>query len=325
MSLSSYADSNDGVFKRKESSFRRFISRQPGAEFPPEKGRYHLYISYACPWASRCYAFMKLKGLEDVIGLTVVKPVFERTKEGDDHYGWVFPKTENEVPGAQPDPLYGARSIRELYEMANPNYTGRYSVPVLWDKEKKTIVNNESSEIIKMFNDEFNNYAKHPHVNLYPPHLKSNMEQVNSWTYNSINNGVYRCGFATKQKPYEEAFAELFAALDQCEDILSKQRYIAGSELTESDIRLFETLVRFDQVYYVHFKCNKRLIHQYSNLFNYTKDVYQTDSIADTVNMFHIKQHYYRSHPSINPHGVVPVGPNIDFSTKHDRYRFKSG
>jgi putative glutathione S-transferase len=251
--------------------------------------------------------------------------VFERTKEGDDHYGWVFPKTENEVPGAQPDPLYGARSIRELYEMASPNYTGRYSVPVLWDKEKKTIVNNESSEIIKMFNDEFNNYAKHPHVNLYPPHLKSNMEQVNSWTYNSINNGVYRCGFATKQKPYEEAFAELFAALDQCEDILSKQRYIAGSELTESDIRLFETFVRFDQVYYVHFKCNKRLIHQYPNLFNYTKDVYQTDSIADTVNMFHIKQHYYRSHPSINPHGVVPVGPNIDFSTKHDRYRFKSG
>jgi len=323
MSSRSSNDATDGAFKMKESSFRQFISRQPGAEFPPEKERYHLYIAYACPWASKCNAFMKLKGLEDdVIGLTVVKPVWERTKEGDDHYGWVFPETEDEVHGAQPDPLYGARSLRALYDLADPNYNGRYSVPVLWDKKKKTIVNNESSEITKMFNDEFNDFAKHPHVNLYPPHLKSNMEQVNSWIHYSINVGVYRCGFATKQKPYEEAFMELFAALDRCEDILSKQRYIAGSELTECDIRLFVTFIRFDQVYYGHFKCNKRLIQQYPNLLNYTKDIYQTDSIADTVNMFHIKQSYYRNQHALNPHGVVPIGLNIDFSTKHDRDRF---
>jgi putative glutathione S-transferase len=245
MSSRSSNDATDGAFKIKESSFRQFISRQPGAEFPPEEARYHLYISYACPWASKCYAFMKLKGLEgDVIGLTVVKPVFERTKEGDDHYGWVFPETEDEVPGAQPDPLYGARSIRELYDLADPNYNGRYTVPVLWDKKKKTIVNNESSEITKMFNDEFNDFAKHPHVNLYPPHLKSNMEQVNSWTYHSINAGVYQCGFATKQKPYEEVLSNVCKKSNR-EDLAFICSSVELQPACNCDTCLFATLIRY--------------------------------------------------------------------------------
>lgn len=315
--------SNDGAFKRTESTFRNFISRDPSAEFPAVADRYHLYISYACPWASRCYAFLKLKGLEHAIGLTVTKPKWERTREGEDHFGWVFPSTPDEEPGAQPDPLNGVKSIRELYELAVPGYSGKYTVPVLWDKEKKTIVNNESAEIVQMFNSEFDHLAKHPDRDFFPSHLRGSIEEVNGWTYNSINNGVYRCGFAKQQKPYDEAVKELFDGLDRCEDILGKQRYICGNVLTESDIRLFVTLIRFDEVYVVHFKCNKRLIREYPNLFNYTKDIYQIPGILDTVNMYHIKKHYYGSHPSINPYGIIPIGSNIDYSTPHDRNRFK--
>jgi putative glutathione S-transferase len=315
--------SHDGEFKRRESQFRHVISNKPGAEFPAEAGRYHLYISYACPWASRCFAFLKLKGLEHAIGVSVVKPKWGVTKPGvDDHHGWMFPVEGDNVPGATPEPFYKAKTIRELYEIASTGYTGKYTVPVLWDTKTKRIVNNESSEITKIFNDEFNHIAEHPEVNLYPEHLKASIEEVNSWTYNAINNGVYRCGFATKQKPYEEAFNELFAALDKSEGILSKQRYIAGDELTEADIRLFMTLIRFDEVYFVHFKTNKRLIREYPNLFNYTKDLFQNPGIGGTVNMYHIKNHYYGSHPSINPFGIVPVGQAIDYTTKHDRDRF---
>ncbi|KAJ7536620.1 hypothetical protein O6H91_12G075200 [Diphasiastrum complanatum] len=316
--------STDGEFKRTESSFRHWISNQEGAQFPALAGRYHLYISYACPWASRCYAFLKLKGLEDAIGLTVVKPKWERTKEGEDHFGWVFPVSEDEEPGAQLDPINGARTVRELYEIASSNYSAKYTVPVLWDKQKKTIVNNESAEITRMFNNVFNHIAKHPEVDLYPEELRSKIDEVNGWVYHAINNGVYRCGFATKQKPYEEAAKELFDALDRCEKILANQRYMCGNRLTESDIRLFVTLIRFDEVYVVHFKCNKKMLREYPNLFNYTKDIYQVPGIAETVNMYHIKKHYYGSHPSINPYGIIPVGPYIDFSTPHDRERFKS-
>lgn len=316
-------ETENGEFKRTESTFRHHISREPGAEFPPEAGRYHLYISYACPWASRCLAFLNLKGLRHAVGVTAVKPKWEKTKPSvDDHMGWVFASKANEVPGANPDVLNGAKAVRDLYELASSEYTGKYTVPVLWDTKTRRIVNNESSEITRMFNDEFNDIASHPEVNLYPEHLKKSIEGVNSWTYNAINNGVYRCGFATQQGPYEEAFAELFAALDRCEEILSKQRYIAGDVVTEADIRLFVTLIRFDEVYVVHFKCNKRMIREYPNLFNYTKDLFQTGGIGETVNMFHIKQHYFRSHPTINPHGIVPVGQAIDYSTKHDRSRF---
>ncbi|KAI5066022.1 hypothetical protein GOP47_0018646 [Adiantum capillus-veneris] len=316
--------SNDGAFRRTASTFRNFISRDPSAEFPAAAGRYHLYISYACPWASRCYAFLKLKGLEDAIGVTVTKPKWERTREGEEHFGWVFPSSEDEEPGAQPDPINGAKSIRELYELAVPGYSGKCSVPVLWDKVKRTIVNNESSDIVQMFNSEFVEFAKHSNCDLIPAHLKGKIDEVNSFIYDSINNGVYRCGFAKQQKPYDEAVEELFNALDKCEEILSTQRYLCGHVLTESDIRLFATLIRFDEVYVVHFKCNRRNLREYHNLFNYTKDIYQSTGIADTVNMYHIKKHYYCSHPSINPFGIIPVGPGLDYTTPHDRDKFRS-
>ncbi|XP_024394265.2 uncharacterized protein [Physcomitrium patens] len=323
MSRTSLHETHDGEFKRKESEFRHFISREPGAEFPPEADRYHLYISYACPWASRCLAFLKLKGLDHAIGVTVTKPKWGETKPSvDDHHGWMFLEDGEDVPGAMKDSLNNAKSIRDLYEIASTGYTGKYTVPVLWDIKTMRIVNNESSEITKMFNDEFNDIAKHPEVDLFPEHLKASIDSVNSWTYNAINNGVYRCGFATKQKPYEEAFNQLFEALDRCEEILSKQRYIAGNELTEADIRLFMTLIRFDEVYVVHFKTNKKFIREYPNLFNYTKDLFQVPGIGATVNMYHIKHHYYGSHPSINPFGIVPVGQKIDYSAPHDRDRF---
>lgn len=316
--------SESGAFNRTPSTFRNFISQDQTSQFPAEAGRYHLYISYACPWASRCLAFLNIKGLEKAISCTAVKPIWERTKESDDHMGWVFPVSSTELPGAEPDPLNGARSIREVYELASANYSGKYTVPVLWDKKLKTIVSNESAEIIRMLNSECNDMAENAALDLYPTHLRAQIDEVNEWVYDAINNGVYRCGFAKKQGPYEEAATKLYQALDKCEEILGKQRYICGSSLTEADIRLFVTLIRFDEVYVVHFKCNKKLLREYPNLFNYTKDIFQIAGMSSTVNMEHIKQHYYGSHPSINPFGIVPLGPNIDYSSPHDRERFGS-
>ncbi|XP_027346741.1 uncharacterized protein LOC113858342 isoform X1 [Abrus precatorius] len=316
--------SDSGAFERSASTFRNFISSNPNSQFAAESGRYHLYISYACPWASRCLAYLNIKGLNKAISFSVVKPVFERTRESDEYKGWVFPDSETDVPGAEPDMLNGAKSVRELYEIASTNYTGKYTVPILWDKKRKTIVNNESSEIIRMFNTEFNNVAENPTLDLYPADLKAQIDEINEWIYDSINNGVYKCGFAKKQEPYNEAARQLYESLDKCENILSKQRYICGNTLTEADIRLFVTLIRFDEVYSVHFKCNKKLLREYPNLFNYTKDIFQIPGISSTVNMEHIKLHYYGSHPSINPFGIVPVGPSIDYSAPHDRERFSS-
>ncbi|XP_027346743.1 uncharacterized protein LOC113858342 isoform X3 [Abrus precatorius] len=273
--------SDSGAFERSASTFRNFISSNPNSQFAAESGRYHLYISYACPWASRCLAYLNIKGLNKAISFSVVKPVFERTRESDEYKGWVFPDSETDVPGAEPDMLNGAKSVRELYEIASTNYTGKYTVPILWDKKRKTIVNNESSEIIRMFNTEFNNVAENPTLDLYPADLKAQIDEINEWIYDSINNGVYKCGFAKKQEPYNE-------------------------------------------VYSVHFKCNKKLLREYPNLFNYTKDIFQIPGISSTVNMEHIKLHYYGSHPSINPFGIVPVGPSIDYSAPHDRERFSS-
>ncbi|OWM91530.1 uncharacterized protein LOC116214047 isoform X2 [Punica granatum] len=314
--------SNSGAFQRTASTFRNFISRDPSSQFPAESGRYHLYISYACPWASRCLAYLKLKGLDKAIGFTSVKPKWERTKDTDEHMGWVFPSTVTEEPGAEPDPLNGAKSVRELYELASSNYTGKYTVPVLWDKKLKTIVSNESSEIIRMLNSEFNDIAENAVLDLYPPCLRSCIHETNEWVYDLINNGVYKCGFARKQEPYDEAVKKLYEALDKCEEILGKQRYMCGNALTETDIRLFVTLIRFDEVYAVHFKCNKKLLREYPNLFNYTKDVFQLRGMSSTVNMEHIKRHYYGSHPTINPFGIIPQGPAIDYSSPHDRDRF---
>ncbi|GMN62183.1 hypothetical protein TIFTF001_031258 [Ficus carica] len=313
--------SDSGAFARTASSFRNFISRDPNAKFPVESGRYHLYISYACPWASRCLAYLKIKGLDKAISFTSVKPIWERTKQSDEHMGWVFPASDTEEPGAEPDPLNGAKSIRELYELASTNYAGKYTVPVLWDKKLKTIVSNESAEIIRMFNTEFNDIAENPDLDLYPAHLQASIDQTNEWIYDAINNGVYKCGFAQKQGPYDEALTKLYEALDKCEEILDKQRYICGNTLSEADIRLFVTLIRFDEVYTVHFKCNKKLLREYLNLFNYTKDIFQVPGISSTVNVPHIKRHYYGSHPTINPFGIIPSGPDIDYSSPHDRER----
>ncbi|KAJ0989225.1 hypothetical protein J5N97_007581 [Dioscorea zingiberensis] len=311
-----------GAFIRTASTFRNLISRNKASQFPAESGRYHLYVSYACPWASRCLAYLKLKGLDNVISYTAVKPIWERTKETDEHYGWVFPASSTEEPAAEPDSLNGVRSIRELYELASSNYSGKYTVPVLWDKKLQTIVNNESAEIIRMLNTEFNDIAENADLDLCPSHLQPLIDEVNEWVYDAINNGVYKCGFAKKQGPYDEAVVKLYEALDKCEEILSRQRYICGNVLTEADVRLFVTLIRFDEVYAVHFKCNKKLLREYPNLFNYTKDIYQTNGMSSTVNMEHIKKHYYGSHPSINPYGIIPIGSNTDFSAPHDRARF---
>lgn len=314
--------SESGAFIRTPSTFRNLISRDPESTFPAEAGRYHLYISYACPWASRCLSYLKIKGLDKAISFTSVKPIWERTKDSDEHMGWVFPASDTEEPGAEVDPFNGGKSIRELYEVASTNYAGKYTVPVLWDKKLKTIVNNESEEIIRMLNTEFNDLAENATLDLYPPHLQEKINEVNGWVYNDINNGVYKCGFAKKQGPYIEAVQKLYEALDKCEEILSNQQYICGKTLTEADIRLFVTLIRFDEVYAVHFKCNKKLLREYPNLFNYTKDIFQIPGMSSTVNMEHIKKHYYGSHPSINPFGIIPLGPDIDYSSPHDRARF---
>ncbi|XP_043690370.1 glutathionyl-hydroquinone reductase YqjG-like [Telopea speciosissima] len=313
-----------GVFNRSPSTFRNFISKDPSSPFPAESGRYHLYISYACPWASRCIAYVNIKGLQKAINVTSVQPKWGRTKDTDDHMGWVFPSSSTEVPGAEPDPLNGTKNIRELYELASANYSGKYTVPVLWDKKLKTIVNNESSEILRMLNTEFNEIAENASLDLYPPHLQSQIDEINEWVYDGINNGVYKCGFATKQAAYDEAVVKLYEAMDKCEEILSKQRYLCGNTLTEADIRLFVTLIRFDEVYTVHFKCNKKQLREYPNLFNYTKDIFQIPGMSTTVNMEHIKGHYYGSHPTINLYGIIPVGPSIDYTTPHDRDRFSS-
>lgn len=314
---------NTGAFNRTPSTFRNFISKDKASQFPAEAGRYHLYISYACPWASRCLSYVMLKGLHKAITFTSVKAKWERTNENDEHFGWVFPLSSNDQEdGAEPDPLNGAKSIREIYELASSNYSGKYTVPVLWDKKLKTIVSNESAEIIRMLNTEFNEIAENADLDLYPSQLQAKIDEVNDWVYDAINNGVYKCGFAKKQAPYDEAVAKLYEALDKCEAILANQRYICGNVLTEADVRLFVTLIRFDEVYTVHFKCNKKLLREYPNLFNYTKDIYQIPGMSSTVHMAHIKNHYYGSHPSINPYGIVPIGSSIDYSSPHDRERF---
>ena len=298
-----------GRFKRATTVFRDWITADGSSGFKAAPGRYHLYISLACPWAHRTLIVRKLKRLEDAIGLSVVD-----SHMGDD--GWAF----SGAPGAIPDDVNGARFLRDIYLKADPNNTGRVSVPVLWDKEKDTIVNNESAEIIRMFNSEFDEWGD-AGLDLYPDELRTEIDAVNARVYRDINNGVYKSGFATTQEAYEEAFAALFAALDEMERRLGDARYIAGDRITEADWRLFPTLLRFDPVYVGHFKCNLRRIADYPNLSNYLRELYQMPGVAETVNMDHIKTHYYGSHRSINPTGIVPVGPVIDLDAPHDRGR----
>jgi putative glutathione S-transferase len=305
-----------GRFVRPESLWRDWITREglpaPGRKrgFKAEPGRYHLYVSYACPWAHRTLIFRILKKLEAVISVSVVHHFM-----GAD--GWTFLAEE----GATGDGLYGLDFLHQIYTRADPAYSGRVTVPVLWDRKEQTIVSNESSEIIRMLNAAFDEWGD-ASVDLHPEALRGEIDAVNALVYPAINNGVYRAGFATSQAAYEEAFHELFAALDTLEQRLSRQRYLAGGRLTEADWRLFTTLVRFDPVYVGHFKCNLRRIADYPNLSNYLRDLFQVPGVAATVNMRHIKAHYYGSHTTINPTRIVPAGPEFDYSASHDRARF---
>lgn len=304
-------DVNDGRFVRKPSSFRNFISTDLDAKFTPETGRYRLYVSLACPWASRVLAVRALKGLEDVIPVTVV-----HHHMGPKGWRFVSEDENDKPPRCTPDPLFGASYIRELYFKADPDYDGRFTVPLLWDTKHSTIVNNESSELIVMFNNLFNDHAKNPDVDLYPESLRDEIDKVAESFYNSVNNGVYRCGFAQKQAAYDEAAKELFDKLDNLEQHLSKNRYMVGSQLTLADIRLFVTLIRFDAVYVCHFKTNMNRIIDYPALSGFTRDLYQNPQIRTTVDFEHIKLHYFRSHPGINQHGIVPIGPDLSYLDK---------
>src|SRR5262245_24996721 len=295
----------NGEFVRRDSQFRSRVSADGSSGFPAEAGRYHLYVSIACPWAHRTIIFRKLKRLEKAISMTIVDPVVA-------DQGWTI------ADGA--DTVNGSRYLHQVYAKARPDYSGRVSVPALWDKKQQTIVNNESSEIIRMLNSEFEASAG-AHDDYYPQRLRADIDAVNKVVYENVNNGVYRCGFAATQEAYERAFGALFAALDEMETRLGRSRYLVGDRITEADWRFFTTLVRFDAVYYGHFKCNLRRIEDYANLSNYLRDLYQVPGIAETVDIEHCKLHYYASHRHINPTGIVPKGPELDFSRPHDRAR----
>ena len=299
----------DGRFVRATTSFRNTVTADGSSGFKAEPGRYHLYVSHACPWAHRTMILRALRKLEDVISVSVVDPF-----TSDE--GWHF----SDGPGCIPDTVSGTRYLREIYKLAKDDYTGRVSVPVLWDKREKTIVNNESAEIIRMLNVAFNAWGN-GEPDLYPAPLRDEIDAINEPIYEHVNNGVYKTGFARSQAAYEDAFDALFATLDALEARLDAQRYVAGERITEADWRLFPTLVRFDAVYVGHFKCNRRRIEDYPNLGNYVRELYQYPGIADTVNMAHIKGHYYGSHVSVNPTRIVPKGPELDFTRPHDRDR----
>ena len=296
-----------GRFVRTQTQFRNWITADGSAGptgqagYKAEAGRYHLYVSLACPWASRTLMIRTLKGLEDMISISVVHPLMLE-------HGWTFEEGE----GVIGDPIFQARYLHEIYTAVKPDYTGRVTVPVLFDKKTKTIVNNESSEIIRMLNTAFDGLGAKP-GNYVPDQWLEEIDAVNDFVYHRINNGVYKAGFATKQEVYEEEVASLFAALDQMEERLAGQDYLVGNRLTEADIRLFTTLVRFDTVYFGHFKCNLKPLTAYPKLWAYTKRIYQLPGIAQTVNFDHIKRHYYGSHKTINPTGVIPMGPTLDW------------
>ncbi|USZ69853.1 glutathione S-transferase family protein (plasmid) [Halorussus salilacus] len=312
----------EGEFDRQETSFRSRIEDDPDAEFPAEAGRYHLYVSYACPWAHRTLLVRSLKGLEDAISVSVVDP--HRVNDG-----WEFTP---EKEGCTEDRVNGFDYLREVYTKADPEFTGRVTVPVLWDTERETVVNNESKEIMRMLDTGFgtgearrasdasgDTASAERDVTLYPEGYREEVDDRIEDIYDPINNGVYRAGFAGNQAAYERAVGELFDALDRYDDLLADRRYLAGPVLTEADVAMFTTLVRFDAVYHTHFKCNVRQISDYENLWPYLRDLYQTEGVAETVHLDHITEHYYRSHTDLNPKGIVPAGPDLDFEEPHDR------
>lgn len=297
-----YKQDQKGRFQRNPTTFRNQITADGSSGFPAVSNRYHLYVSYACPWAHRALIMLQLKGLTEAISISVVDPLMAED-------GWEF----SDFPGTIPDTVNHARYLREVYAIADAKYTGRVTVPILWDKQTASIVNNESREIIRMFDTQFGDIAQNQ-INLYPHELQEKIDRAIDDIYDPINNGVYKAGFAKSQEAYEEAVKKLFVALDYWEEILAQQDYLCGDSLTEADICLFTTLFRFDAVYYVHFKCNLRHIWDYPNLWNYVKKIYQQPQIKATCNLEHIKLHYYQSHPHINPSGIVPYGPAIEFT-----------
>lgn len=290
----------DGSFKRKESSFRNFIKK--GTKFQPEKNRYLLYVSLACPWASRALIMRKLKGLDDIISIAIVSPIMGQN-------GWSF----DDYKGATKDPLINAKYLKDIYIKADNNYTGKVTVPLLYDLKENTIVNNESSDIMRMFNSSFNEIGGNK-KDFYPQSLREKIDEINEIIYENVNNGVYKAGFAIKQEVYEEEVKKLFKTLDFLENKLENKKFLFGDIFTESDIRLFVSLIRFDPVYFGNFKCNIRQLKDYKNLWEYTKRIYNMEGVKETVNFDHIKNHYYRSHPSINPNGIVPLGPLEDLN-----------
>lgn len=296
-----------GEFKRQADAFRDWVTADGSSGYPAATGRYHLYVSWACPWAHRTIIARKLKKLEQVIGMTVVDPI-------RDERGWAF----REGPGHSLDPINGFHFLSEAYKATDPSYRGRVTVPVLWDTVTKRIVTNSDDDLLRMFNSEFNEFTTST-IDLYPNGLRKDIDALNEFIYENVNDGVYRAGFATSQRVYEKAGLRLFDALDQLEKRLADHRYLFGPRFVETDWRLFVTLIRFDAVYHGHFKCNIRRVIDYPNLYGYLKDLYQTDGIAETVNFDHIKRHYYITHHDINPTRIVPVGPVQDLSTPHRR------
>jgi glutathionyl-hydroquinone reductase len=305
-----------GEFHRQQDTFREWVSKDGSTPYPAAASRYHLYVSLACPWASRTVIFLKLKGLEEAIGMTVVDPI-------RDEHGWAFRDPTGKIPPDAPfestDPLTGFHFLSEAYKATDPNYSARVTVPVLWDKQTKKIVNNCEDDICRMFNDRFNDFARNKDVDFFPQEIETEHAKLSSFLYDTVNNGVYKAGFATRQRPYEIACRRLFEALDQLEERLSRSRFLFDSRIVEADWRFFCTLLRFDVVYHGHFKCNLRRIIDYPNLQGYLMDLYQQPGIADSVNFDHIKRHYYMTHTQINPTRIVPIGPVLDLGKPHNR------
>ena len=308
--------SESGEFQRQEDAFREWISNDGSTPYPAATNRYHLYVSLACPWASRTVIFRKLKGLEEVIGMTVVDPV-------RDEKGWAFRDPSGKIPLGAPfestDPVNGFHFLSEAYKATDPDFNERVTVPVLWDKETKKIVNNCEDDICRMFNNVFNDFARNKEVDLFPKEIDTEHAKFCDFLYDNVNNGVYKAGFATRQRPYEISCQKLFAALDELEARLSKGRYLFGNRIVEADWRFFCTLIRFDVVYHGHFKCNIRRIIDYPNLQGCLTDLYQQPGIAETVNFDHIKRHYYMTQTKINPTRIVPIGPEFDLMKPHGR------
>ena len=305
-----------GEFQRQPDAFREWVSNDGSTSYPTAAARYHLYVSLACPWASRTVIFRKLKGLEEAIGMTVVDPI-------RDEEGWAFRDPEI-PPGAlfeSTDPINGFQFLSEAYKATNPDYNERVTVPVFWDKQTKKIVNNCEDDICRMFNDRFNDFSRNKDVDFFPREIEKEHAKLSSFLYDNVNNGVYRAGFATRQRPYEIACRRIFEALDDLEERLSKSRFLFDNQIVEADWRFFCTLIRFNVVYHGHFKCNLRRIVEYSNLQGYLMDLYQQPGITDTVNFDHIKRHYYMTHTQINPTRIVPIGPVLDLRKPHNRGR----